>query len=203
MSQPRANITDLDAHLQERIDALIEEGRAVRERFVAEVCHNEWHSFIPADYGRVLATLLELREGGLKFLEWGSATGVIAIMADLLGFESYGIEVDPVLVDLARDLATRHGSNARFAAGSYLPADYEWISPDGDRRLGAVGSGPPGYDGFGIPLEDFDLVYGYPWSGEEPIMLDVFRRRGGKHARLLLNGGNRGIEVLRNWTTLG
>ena len=191
-------MTDLDLDLSGRIAALIEDGGRVRQRFVADVCHNEWHPFIPADYDRVLAALMQVRAPGLKFLEWGSATGVITMMADLLGFEAYGIELDPVLVDIARDLAAKHGSRARFAAGSYLPADYEWISAEGDRRLGAVGRGAPGYDELGLSLEDFDLVYGYPWSGEEPIMQDVFRRRGGKHARMLLNGGNNGIEVVDN-----
>jgi hypothetical protein len=189
---------ELDARVSDRIAALVEEGRTVRDRFVAEVCHNEWHPFIPADYGRVLTALLQVREPGLKFLEWGSATGVITMMADLVGFEAYGIELDPVLVDLARDLAKKHGSHARFAVGSYLPENYEWVSEEGDRRLGAVGRGPPGYRELGLPLEHFDIVYGYPWSGEEPIMQDVFRRRGGKHARMLLNGGNSGIEVVHN-----
>ena len=34
----------------------------------------------------------------VSFLEWGSGTGVITIMADMLGFEAYGIEINPALV---------------------------------------------------------------------------------------------------------
>jgi hypothetical protein len=41
---------------------------------------------------------------------------VITILADLLGFEAHGIELDPRLVEVAPSLARRHGSRARFEA---------------------------------------------------------------------------------------
>jgi hypothetical protein len=188
----------VEENFRARIAPLIEEATRERARFVDQELNNEWHSFIPADYDRVIETLLKVREPGLLFLEWGSATGVIAIMADFLGFNSFGIEVDARLVKIARELAAKFGSSARFAVGSYLPANYEWISSTGDRRLGAVEHGPPGYAELGHELEDFDIVYGYPWSGEEPIMRDVMSRRGGRNARLLLNGGNQGMQIITN-----
>src|SRR5690606_7338127 len=104
------------------------------------------------------------------------ATGVIAITADLLGFEACGIEIDATLVEIARDLAERHGSGARFAAGSMIPAGYEWRSSDGDTRLGTIESGESGYPQLGRPLAEFDLVYGYAWSGEDEMMMDLMRR---------------------------
>ena len=45
------------------------------------------------------------------------------------------------------------------------------------------------------PLDDFDLVYGYPWEGEEPMMRDLMRRYGAPGARLLLNGVDPGVRV--------
>ena len=83
---------------------------------------------------------------GLKFLEWGSASGVITIMADMLGFEAYGIELDESLVNTSRTLATTFESNARFAAGSFLPAGYVWRPAGGDGRIATIGDGA-----FGIP----------------------------------------------------
>lgn len=148
-----------------------------------------FHPFVPADYNDVESILLPLRGSGggaVRFLEWGSGTGVITIMADLLGFEAYGIEIDGSLVDVARRLAKKHGSAARFAAASFLPAGYEYRDPDGGHRTGTLGSGPSGYLALGHPLEDFDLVFGYPWHGEEPVMRDVFRRYGREDARLLI-----------------
>ena len=190
MTEPAisAGVPELDAALRARLDALYEEGRRISGRFARSANERGWHPFIAADYGKVESVLLPLRRPGLRFLEWGSATGVITIMADLLGFEAYGIELDAELLALARALAREFDSGARFAAGSFLPAGYEWASETGDRRLGTIGEGVPGYDELQHPLEDFDLVYGYPWGGEEPVMRDVMLRRGAPGARLLLHG---------------
>lgn len=182
--------------LRSRLDRLCDEGQEIWDRFDTEVRQRDWHPFVAADYASVLRTLSTLRAPGRRFLEWGSATGVITIMADLLGFDASGIELDGELVATARELAERHDSKARFVAGSFLPAGYQWKSANGDHRLGTIGRGRSGYLELGRPLEDFDVVFGYPWIGEEPVMHDVMRRFGGTDAFLLLHGA-RGIEMYR------
>ena len=185
-----------DAALLARIAELQEEGQEIFHRFDREVRLNEWHPFVPADYPTVMRALLPLQNQGLRFLEWGSGTGVITIMADLLGYEAYGIEIDPELTTIARDLARRFNSNASFATGSYLPAGYIWRAQDGDRRLGTIGIAESAYPELGHPLDDFDVVYGYPWEGEEPVMHDLMRKRGARDAVLLLNGTH-GVRVFK------
>lgn len=187
--------TGPDPALRARLDALIEEGWELWDRFDSEVRSRSFHPFVAADYERVRDALLPLRAPGLRFLEWGSATGVVTIMADLLGFEAYGIELDPGLVEVARGLAGRHRSGARFVAGSFLPAGYRWSPRGGDGRLGTIGDGTSAYPALGHPLEDFDVVYAYPWSGEEPMMHDLMRRYGGRDALLVLHGGSEGVQV--------
>lgn len=184
------------ASLRARLDALLEEGWEIWERFDEEVRRRSFHPFVAADYERVLRALLPLRAPGLRFLEWGSATGVITIMADLLGFEAYGIELDPHLVGIAQGLAERHHSGARFATGSFLPAGYRWRPSTGDGRLGTIGDGASAYPLLGHPLEDFDLVYGYPWTGEEEMMHDLMRSYGRRDALLLLHGPD-GVRTFR------
>ena len=173
--QPAANGEGLDAALSTRLMLLHHIGRDLWHRFDTEVRQEIWHPFVAADYERVLQALLPLRSPGQRFLEWGSATGVITIMADLLGFEAYGIELDPELVAMANELAKRFDSGARFVAGSFLPTGYKWRPPSGDGRLGTIGDGPSGYLALNRPLEDFDLVFAYPWNGEEPMMHDLMR----------------------------
>ena len=182
--------------LEARLDALIEEGTEIWERFDQEVRTDHWHPFVASDYRRVLRALSALRAPGLRFLEWGSATGVITIMADLLGFEATGIELDAELVAMARDLASRHGSRARFAVGSFLPAGYRPRLRNGNGRLGTIGEGPSGYRELGHPLDDFDVVYAYPWKGEERVLLDLIEQYGNRQARLLLHG-DEGIAMYR------
>jgi hypothetical protein len=181
--------------LRDRLTALFAEGWQIWESFSVEPRENDFHPFVPADYEVVLETLLPYRESGGKFLEWGSATGVISITADLLGFESFGIELDPQLVTTARGLAGRYGSEARFAEGSFLPAGYEWKSTGGDGRLATIGDGPSGYRELGHHLDEFDFVFGFPWGGEEPMMLDLMRAYGRPDARLFLNTVNEGIKT--------
>jgi len=188
--------TEPDADVRARLTFLYEEGRQLAARFRARAHEQAWHPFVAANYESVERILLPLREPGMRFLEWGSATGVITIMADLLGFEACGIEIDPGLVDIARDLARRTDSGARFVAGSFLPAGYHWKSETGDSRLGTIGEGVSGYEELHQPLSDFDLVFAYPWSGEEPIMRDVMAQHGGRGARLLLYGSG-AVQVVR------
>jgi hypothetical protein len=199
MSTPRANrLPEVDPALLARLEALSEEGQDIFHRFDLEVRQHQWHPFVPADYSRVLETLLTLRAPGLSFLEWGSATGVITIMADLLGFDACGIEFDSKLVEVARGLARKFDSRARFAVGSFLPTGYHYKPRDGDGRLGTIDDGESGYLELRRPLEEFDLVYGYPWGGEEAMMLDLMRCYGGRGARLLLHGSTPGMKVYRD-----
>ena len=187
----------LSDDLRARLTTLYEEGREMGDRFRAEASQHGFHPFVAADYKRVEEMLFSLRRPGLRFLEWGSATGTITIMADMLGFEAFGIELDPALVTIARASADRFGSAARFAVGSFLPAGYQWRSFTGDARLGTIGHGKSGYEKLGHTLADFDIVFAYPWGGEEPIMHDLMQRRGRRDALLLLNT-TRAIEVYQN-----
>jgi hypothetical protein len=189
---------ELEESTRHRLARLIEEGRDIWDRFDLEVRQQNWHPFVAADYELVLQTLITLRAPGLRFLEWGSATGVITIMADMLGFDSYGIELDGSLVAVARRLAEKHESAATFAEGSFLPAGYEWRSSSGDRRHGTIGSGESAYPKLRHPLEDFDVVYSYPWNGEEPLMHDLMQRYGQPGGLLMVHRGTGGIVVHRN-----
>lgn len=183
--------------LRGRLRALVHEGWDLSDRFEADVRTHGFHPFVAANYERVLAALVSVRAPGLRFLEWGSATGVITIMADLLGFDACGIEIDGDLVEQARGLTRRLGSRARFTTGSFLPTGYTWRDPTGDDRMGTIGRADSGYLELGRPLEEFDVVFGYPWAGEEPMMLDLMRAYGGAGALLLLHG-EEGVTVYRD-----
>jgi len=186
----------LEPELATRLEALCEAGWDLWDRFDNQVRRQAFHPFVAADYPEVLEALIPLRAPGLRFLEWGSATGVITIMADLLGFEAYGIELDPALVDQARELARVTGSGATFTAGSLTPTGYRWRDSSGDERLGTIGHGESGYLQLGMPLEEFDVVFGYPWPGEAPMMLDLMRVHGRPDAVFLLHG-TEGVQMYR------
>lgn len=178
------------AERDRRIEALIDEGWEIFERFEESVRRKRFHPFVAADYHRVLAALRPICAPGLRFVEWGSATGVITIMASMLGCEAVGIELDPSLVRIARELSAKFESRATFVEGSFIPSGYHWRPSNGDGRLGTIGDGPSAYPTIGLALDDFDVVYAYPWGGEEPMMLDLMRAYGRPGARLLMHGDN-------------
>ena len=60
-----------------------------------------FEAYVPADYPLVLQSLKELQGKASTFLEWGSGLGVVTLMASALGFEAYGLEVAPELVEHA------------------------------------------------------------------------------------------------------
>lgn len=186
-----------DVERAARLTALCDAGWELWDAFADGDTERPFHPFIPADYGVVRAALWPLRGRPLRFLEWGSATGVITVMADMLGFDAYGIELDSDLVRSARALAERFGSGATFAHGSFLPDGYRWRGLDGDARTGTVGAGRSGYQILNRPLDDFDVVFGYPWDGEASLMLDLMAQFGRPSALLLLHGTNTGVRAFR------
>jgi hypothetical protein len=129
-------------------------------------------------------------------------------MAQMMGFEAYGIELDDQLVASARRLADRFDSPAKFAAGSFLPDGYTWRAPNGDERTGTVGTGASGYLQLGLPLDEFDVVFGYPWDGEGTMMFDLMAQYGSPDALLLINSASFRLKGYRsgkllapgNWT---
>ena len=184
-----------DPALAARLDAICAEGWSIWERFERTVRDRDFHAFVAADYDAVRRALLVHRAPGARFLEWGSATGVIAIMADMVGFEAYGIELDASLVTTARALATRFASHAQFVAGSFLPTGYKRLG--GDDESETIGDGPSGYLQLGRALDDFDVVFGYPWDDDAPLMHDLMRQYGRPDALLLLNDTARGVRAFR------
>ncbi|MHB0950047.1 MAG: class I SAM-dependent methyltransferase [Gemmatimonadaceae bacterium] len=186
-----------EAALDARLDQLCAEGWEIWERFDNTVRERGFHPFVAADYDVVRAALRPLRGPGRRFLEWGSASGIITVMADMMGFDACGIEVDGALVETARAIAARHGSGARFVRGSFLPTGYEWQSGDGDSRTGTIAWGPSGYLELGRALDEFDVVFGYPWAGEAPLMRDLMQRYGRRDALLLIYDVDGGIYTWR------
>jgi hypothetical protein len=198
-----SNDSSPDSAVRTRLDAVCEDGWVIWEHFDRTVREKGFHPFVAADYDVVRTTLESLPSKGKRFLEWGSASGVITVMADVLGFEAFGIELDASLVRTAREFAARHQSNARFAAGSFLPTGYRWRRAAKGGAPEWTGDGPSGYLQLGLALDDFEVVFGYPWRGETPMMLDLMKQYGNPDATLLLHDTNEGVQIYRDGKKVG
>jgi predicted O-methyltransferase YrrM len=155
--------------------------------------------FVPCDHELVYRSLRTLRReqpDARRFCEWGSGFGVIAALAAMLGYEAHGIEVDRDLVAAAHALLRAHGSAARIWLGSFVPegAGSGWQS-DLDART--VLSQADAYDDMELDIDDFDVVYAYPWPGEEEQYGELFEDRAAPGALLVTFSQLEGIRAYR------
>ncbi|MEM6655915.1 MAG: class I SAM-dependent methyltransferase [Planctomycetota bacterium] len=158
-------------------------------------------AFVPCDFVMAYHALTQVGTlslaTGRRFAEWGSGAGVVACLAASLGWDAVGIEIEGELVDLAEDLAEDHGFEVEFVRASFLPPglpldsyeqrDVNWLATDG----------PDAYDEIGLDPDDFDLVFAYPWPGEEHAVLDAFSQSAGDGALLLTYHGQEGVALRR------
>ena len=141
-----------------------------------------FHGFVPSDVFAAHEALAELRDAGAgSFVELGAGAGTITIVASWMGFEALGVEIEPWLVEAAESLADRHDSSARFVAGSFLPSGFridDLVDPDFHVTYDDADCA---FEATGDELDEFDVIYAFPWPGEEALfdaLVDEYARPG-------------------------
>ena len=165
--------------------------------------------FVPSDFVTVYHALRAITEAnlapGTSLCEWGSGFGVVASLAAMLGFKVCGIEIERGLVDASRRLADDFGLPVEFVHGSLVPpgaeayveetyaeeaqADniVEWLVTDTDDA----------YEELGLDPDDFDVVFAYPWPGEECLIEILFEKYAAEEALLLMYNQYNSVRLLR------
>jgi hypothetical protein len=158
-------------------------------------------AFVPSDFEVVYRGLAAIDDqrlaAGRRFIEWGSGIGVITCLAESLGFDAVGIEIEPQLVKMADELANEHGISAKFACGSFVPhgAEPRLEMPDDVAWLST--GGPDGYEELEMEPDEFDVVFAYPWPGEEQVIFDLFTDSAAVGSLLLTYHGQDGLRLQR------
>jgi len=156
--------------------------------------------FVPSDFRRVYAALHRIMNDHLSpgnaFLEWGSGFGLVAILATRLDFETYGIEIDPDLVAVSEALAEELEAPVSFARGSFIPEDGEALT-DAVPDTNWLSSGRSAYPELGLEVDDFDVIFAYPWPGEEEVIADLFEHFAAPQALLVTYHGLDDVMVRR------
>ena len=156
----------------------------------------EFRSYVSSDYLTVYHSLFSLQEKVTTVLEWGSGLGVVTIMASRMGFEAFGMEAEPNLVDFSFELAESFSSDASFAQGSFIPDEFEWDPRNGDESVATFIDDADGYGELDVALDDIDLVYAYPWPGEQVLYRNILREFGRHDVMLLSYDAREGMELI-------
>ena len=198
MSLKEVEFTVSDDELPPSVAAFLDEAEERIRTFQEELRGATIPAFVPSDFKMVYQALAAVKERNLApgtlFLEWGSGFGVVAGLAALLGFDSHAIEINHDLMDGAEALSDDFGYQVEFARGTFVPEggdgyldqtnEFEWLSP----------GGACGYESLGLEADDFDVIFAYPWPGEEIVVENLFDRFGAEGALLVTYHG---IEELR------
>jgi hypothetical protein len=171
------NVTDealaqLEQEVHQRVGALSSEGRG---------------DFVGSGLGAVNRALARIRAEGLApgtlFCEWGSGVGGVCAVAALNGFAAIGIEIQSELIVAARAMAKDLLLPTVFAEGTFLLPGDELLAADTTHTYCTFGH--DAWDALGVAPGDCDIVFAYPWPGEEACVDGVFARHASPDALLL------------------
>lgn len=200
MSLVEVELIVSDEPLPAEVSELISDGQQRVEEF-SDAHAATVPAFVPSDFELVYRGLKAIQSQrlatGRRFVEWGSGIGVITCLADLAGFDADGIEIESPLVEYAETLASEHGIAVTFARGSFLPPGAEPRLEMPDDVAWLVTTGANGYEELDTEPDEYDLVFAYPWPGEEQVIFDVFSDCAAVGALLLTYHGQEGLRLQR------
>ncbi len=119
--------------------------------------------FVPSDY-QVVNSVLDTMPRG-RFCEWGSGIGIVTGLADMLGFDARGIEINEQMAVASRELLADFGLSATIETGDYFDISY-----------------------------DADIYFTYCWPGQMARVEQHFLSATQTHARLLICHGAQDVR---------
>lgn len=187
--------------LPEEIKRLLSDADRRIERFQHEHRDRPYAAFVPCDFVLAYHAIEQIEAfnlaAGHRFLEWGSGAGVVTCLASKVGFDAVGIEIEVPLVELASGLAEDHHCEVELLAGSFIVSDVE-IDEYEQRDINWLRTEEAAaYEELGLDADDFDLIFAYPWPGEEDVVFDLFAECAAVGALLLTYHGQDGMRLQR------
>lgn len=176
-----------------------------RDQHRIEAFQDQWNrpqieQFVAADFCHVYQSLDWILETqltiGKRFLEWGCGFAVVTAVASSLKLDAIGIEAESELIRHGRETLRHWNRGGELVEGNFLPAGSESLA--NDQWLPSVGHpAPPAYENLGLDLDDFAIVYSYPWPGEDDFHEAVFDAHAATGALLLMFCGPNDLRLYR------
>jgi SAM-dependent methyltransferase len=167
---------------------------------------DQWHKrpieqYVACDFRDVWRALFRLTGSelvqGNTFCEWGCGFGIVAGLASQLGWEAVGIEAELFLVEQGRRFLAENGLLAELVHGNFLPRGSERLAGLQSNYASMFHQIESAYDHHPLALDDYALVFAYPWPGEDHFQQEVFRHYARSGALLLMFLGPYEIELYR------
>ncbi|MEM0925495.1 MAG: class I SAM-dependent methyltransferase, partial [Planctomycetota bacterium] len=133
---------------------------------------------------------------GRRFLEWGCGFATVACLASELGLASFGIEAHDDLVEQASETIAAWRTDVELVRGNFLPRAAESLADDPTLPSLSHG-GSVAYEEWDLGIDDFAIIYSYPWPGESQFHEDVFDRYAEVGAILLMFIGPNDMRAYR------
>lgn len=171
------------------------------ERYWDHFKHKPLPQYVECDFDLVSLALKqcvdrELIDGRL-FVEWGCGFAVVTGVAALLGLDAVGVEAEEFLCQEARHLFATQSIQAEVWQGNFLPDGARNLAEEEEPLVSLTHSIPSAYGLHDLSLEDFAIVFAYPWPGEEHFLRLVFERYARRDALLLMFRGPYQMELYR------
>jgi len=199
--QPIDFPSSLDAQkIPEDTHALITQSQSRIEAFQDRWDQPQVEQFVASDYEmayRAIRWVVDERlMMGNRMVEWGCGFAVVAAIGSQLGLDVFGIEAESILLRQARQTITDFDAPVDLIHGNFLPDGAESLSHHpGFPSLGH--NVRSAYEIMGLDLDDFSLVFGYPWPGEEVFHQAVFQKYGAPGGLLMLFCGPNDLRLWR------
>ncbi|MDP6114196.1 MAG: hypothetical protein QGF00_19400 [Planctomycetota bacterium] len=191
-------ITIKDTEIPHHIAEFLEEADRRIENFKDPAKAME---FIPSDYDRVYCALRVLVDedmtSGSNFCEWGSGFGVVAGLAALMEFDSYGIELNSELVIESQELLAEFGLDVEVACGSFIPQDSQSVADSMNDFAWLEVNAGSAHEELEIDPDEFDVIFAYPWPGEDRLLIKIFDKIASVGALFLTYHGIDDIRLRR------
>jgi hypothetical protein len=168
--------------------------------------HDRWdrqliEQFVASDYELVYQALRWITEQdiaiGRHFCEWGCGFAAVASLASSLGWDAIGIEAESRLIKQAQFWVDQWGHPVQLICANFLPPGAERLTHDYSFPSLGRDELPNAYELLDLEVDDFALIFAYPWPGEDQFFERVFDRYGQRDGLLLLFRGPNDLVLHR------
>ncbi len=182
-----------------RLSALYERVDEALDELAAYMLPGFVESDLPAVHEALERIASDNLARGPVFCEWGCGHGAVTALASLMDFEAYGIEIDATLIASARALVSDLDIDAEFVVGTVLLPGDEDLARSAQHMDPSTSTAS--YQALGLDLATCDVVFAYPWPGDEHVFDALFLRHTTPGALLITYHGSTHVLVQRHSAT--